>query len=414
MASGLTRKASLFFSYVKETLNMNRIPLLISCLLLFLLACNAFTPTAVEPTAAPGLIVPAITTPTIQAAGTTTAVPTVTPFTLGTEPTVVPTFGGLYFARQPTLPGQTAFAAGTEEVFAIWQYANLTEGDLVERRWFKDGQVWLTREEAWQATVYGVSGTRVDVSVYDFEGSGLEPGHYALQLFINGQAQIRAEFDILPPGEAVITLSQSSETRIAQVWNGRRLMVVGRDGRERQLAQVEGEIVELNWLPDGRHLLFVELDRSEQIANSSIGLKHALWQVDADTGAVTQLGSFAEDLHGMKIAPDGRYVAFTTGTEYGDACFVDRHLRVMALSDRYQRLGLYERADFAGAPSSTIHWIYLDWENKTSWDNHKTLRVAFAVTCLEPSQATPAELRLPGYYLLDMETFTAVRTGDLP
>lgn len=392
---------------------MKRIPVLISCLILFLLACNAFTPTAVQPTA-PGLTIPAIVTPTIQAVGTTTAVATVTPFTPVTDRMAVPAFSGLYFASQPTLPGQTAFAAGTEEVFAIWQYTNLADGDLVERRWFKDGQVWLTREETWQATVYGVSGTRVDVSVYDFEGSGLEPGHYALQLFINGQSQITAEFDILLPGEAVITLSQSSETRIAQVWNSHRLIVVGKDGRERQLAQVKGEIVELNWLPDGRHLLFVELDRSGQLANSSIGLKHALWQVDADTAVVTQLGSFAEDLHGMRIAPDGRYVAFTTGTEYGDACFVDRHLHIMALDDSYQRLRLYERSDFAGAPISTVHWIYLDWENKTSWDNHKTLRVAFAVTCLEPSQATPAELLLPGYYLLDMETFTAVRTGDLP
>ena len=220
-----------------------------------------------------------------------------------------PRFQALHFAHQATDTPRSTFAAGTEQIFAIWQYRDLRPADVMQRTWFKDGQVWLEREERWDSATYGAEGTISSVSIYDFE-DGLDPGDYLLQLKINGQIQQEASFDILPPVETeIVTLALSSETRIAKVLDGRRLVVEDVDGNRRELAMVTEEIVDLRWFSDGRHLLYVEVDRSEQVGSSNIGVKHAMWLVDVDTVALSQLSTFEENLHDPLIPFASGFIA---------------------------------------------------------------------------------------------------------
>ena len=64
----------------------------------------------------------------------------------------------------------------------------------MRRVWTKNGVEWLVRESAWEVGNYGSTGTIRDVSVFDFEGSRLEPGSYQLTLYLNGIRQAQAAF----------------------------------------------------------------------------------------------------------------------------------------------------------------------------------------------------------------------------
>jgi hypothetical protein len=108
-------------------------------------------------------------------------------------------FSTLYFAAVPEAAPQQIFPAGTEEIFAVWDYKNMQAGDRIRRIWFRDEQIWLTREENWNWDKYGSTGTVQDISVYDNEGSGLEPARYHLQLYINDILQQEASFTVLSP-----------------------------------------------------------------------------------------------------------------------------------------------------------------------------------------------------------------------
>jgi hypothetical protein len=369
------------------------------------------SPTATLPEATPS---PDVTLPSSTIAPTgTTASPSARP-PAPVTPQLQPRFQGLYFFDQATGTARTTFPAGTEQIFASWQYENMGPNDMVQRTWFKDNELWLERTEQWNSATYGAAGTMSTVSVYDFE-DGLDPGDYVLQLWVNGQIQQEAAFEILSPGETgAVTLALSSETRLAKVLDGRTLVVEDMDGgNRRELAVVNQEIVDLRWFSDGRHLLYVEVDRSEQVHDSSIGVKFAMWLVEVDTPALSQLSSFEENLHDPIIPFGGGYIALFKGTNYGDACFVDRQLQIMELDESFQRIALYGRADFAGAPISDAYWVYP--KGKLTWiDNASQLRVPFEVTCADFGNPDDEGLQLRGEYVLYLDSLTAERVADLP
>jgi hypothetical protein len=108
-------------------------------------------------------------------------------------------FSDLRFALTPDGAAQREFAPGTEEVYAVWEYTGMSPTDSIRRIWFRDDQIWLTREEGWNWSEYGSEGTMRDISVYDNEGSGLPPATYRLQLYINDDLQQEAMFVVLAP-----------------------------------------------------------------------------------------------------------------------------------------------------------------------------------------------------------------------
>lgn len=68
------------------------------------------------------------------------------------------TFSNLRFALTPDTPAAATFPAGTEEIYALWEYRNMRDSDRVRRIWFRDEAIWHVREEAW-GTERGREGT---------------------------------------------------------------------------------------------------------------------------------------------------------------------------------------------------------------------------------------------------------------
>lgn len=103
-------------------------------------------------------------------------------------------FRGLRFSLTAEGMAQGEFPAGTEEVYALWEYAGMSPADNIRRIWFRDDEIWLTREEGWNWGEYGSEGTMRDISVYDNEGSGLPPATYRLQLYVNDELHAEESF----------------------------------------------------------------------------------------------------------------------------------------------------------------------------------------------------------------------------
>lgn len=187
-------------------------------LLLLLVSCDnskrevvdpAVTPTTVHgvlPTIVREVVtpLPLMATATVNAV-VPTAVPTTTKIvpvaTRLEEATDVPSsgFSGLRFALADDGAAQSTFPAGTDEIFALWEYEGMSPSDNIRRIWFRDGQIWLTREEGWNWGKYGSEGTMRDISVYDDEGSGLASAMYRLQLYVNDELHEEGTFVVLAP-----------------------------------------------------------------------------------------------------------------------------------------------------------------------------------------------------------------------
>jgi hypothetical protein len=108
-------------------------------------------------------------------------------------------FSNLRFALTDDGAAQSVFPGGTDEVYALWDYTGMSPADNIRRIWFRDDEIWLTREEGWEWGEYGGEGTMRDISVYDNEGSGLAAATYRLQLYVNDELQQEATFVVLAP-----------------------------------------------------------------------------------------------------------------------------------------------------------------------------------------------------------------------
>ena len=114
-------------------------------------------------------------------------------------PAAADSFCCLIFASGPYGQATNTFPAGTEIVYAIWEYQGIRPGDRIRRLWLRDGLIWLPRDEKWDWDKYGESGTVRDLSIFDFEGEGLQPATYRLQLYLNDELLQEESFVILPP-----------------------------------------------------------------------------------------------------------------------------------------------------------------------------------------------------------------------
>ncbi len=380
--------------------------------LLVLVACGQIE-VGVEGTATAVLPPPILATPTLAiqsdyTVATATAVPllTSTPQQI-INPNEPFRFTNLRFAANNQV--QDKFAAGTEEVFAWWDYQDMDANAIVKRVWQLNGQEWLVREEPWDVAKYGAVGTVTDISIFDFEGSGLTPGVYSLALYLDGVLQVQRSFTVMLPETAVSYPDPTGNKHVA-VWGG--LLFRQLDSNDLQFLAQGQEISEVVWSPDSSLLFYVEVDRSQQVGDNTLGIQHALWSLDVTgTGNPIQLGSFTDDLHSPQISPNGRFVALLKGTGYGDACFVDTILHIMEVDAAGQKTALYTLADFLGAPRSDTYWIY---PTAIQWNADNRLIVHLDMFCYDATTAPPADALLRGVYRLDMDTHQATRLSDLP
>ncbi len=378
-----------------------RVLIILLTLALAALACSlpravpmvSGTPPMAFPTATPGLV------------------PTTPVQTPGSGPGAEPSFGPVVlFSTMPD--AQTArriFPAGTEEVFAMWEYHNMREGLSVRREWYLDGALWLEREEPWDFARYGADGMVTDVSVYD-RIEGLAPGQYELYLYIDGVPQYNEEIGQISftiDAQYVVSPATSPDgARTALVQGGGRLFIEEGGARRELISTVQ--IHSLAWFPDSRHLIYTEADTSE-VQFGTVGIKYTLWVIDVETGEQHALNAGEAAYHYPAVSPDGRYVAMYAGSGYGDACGVDLDLAFIRLDDDRQAVEVIRTDDFAGLPpaqtGSRYPFAQDDLPAPGVWRGPAQFEMGFAWACADPDPA--------GVYLLDLAARSAQRTGDL-
>src|SRR5690349_9737377 len=76
-----------------------------------------------------------------------------------------PRFSDLTFNTSSDGMGRTYFPSGTTQIFARWNFQNIPAGSRLRRQWFRNGMLFIEKEEAW---TWGVSGRLTNISIYDF------------------------------------------------------------------------------------------------------------------------------------------------------------------------------------------------------------------------------------------------------
>lgn len=301
------------------------------------------------------------------------------------------------------------FPARVRQIHARWDYANMRDGLMIRREWYKDGVPWFQREQPWDFARYGANGTIRDISIYDFD-AGLEPGNYELRLHIDGQPQSKldTENSFVIDKDWSLEIASPNGRLTALTADPQKLMIREADGTKWELLAAH-EISSLVWFPDSRHIAYTDTDRSQAIACSSIGIRHTLWIVDAATGKQHQIGTVGENLHNPLVSPDGHYIAARTGSGWGDACFVDLDLVFIELDGNLQQVRALNPKDFTGFPAEPpdADGEMMYPKGIGTWQDNTHFETGFSWTCSRVPN-------LGGIYLFDLAGGLADRTGDLP
>lgn len=121
---------------------------------------------------------------------------TAAPFLPTRNPVPTPAIFQLTFSESADGSNPANSFTAPNEVFAIWEYYHLFDGYRLQRDWYLNDELFISREEIWDEATYGQNGTRNDVSIFDFE-TGLQPGNYRLEITVNDQLVASNRFTIL-------------------------------------------------------------------------------------------------------------------------------------------------------------------------------------------------------------------------
>lgn len=359
-----------------------------------------------------------------------------TPIATALSPTVVPSSTATFVpartdpffmnARTSSSPDDlnqhSSFAAGTREVYAIWDYQNMREGLVVRREWYWNDQLWLMREEPWDFKKYGANGTIRDISIYDNE-TGLNTGTYQLRLYINNVLQPIGS-DIYSPLYPWITFSvgldgltsaaASPDSQWAvEIYNEKRIVLKNSSTDVSTEIYTGREIAYMSWFGDSQHFLFVDRDRSVQKPDSNIVAHDDLWLVEVPGGATHLI--YRSDIPfagyaGPMPSLDGRYIASLQGSGYGDACIVDKSLIFFELAGDFRGATPIKQQDFSGLPAFNEGWVYP--MDDGGWQDGNVYRVTLDGTC----NADKSKLGLFLFHVPDRTAAQAsavARAGDL-
>jgi hypothetical protein len=333
-----------------------------------------------------------------------TPVPYPSPRVTGTPSSQSPSFTGLYFTFMPeAMEYPLVFPCGTRKVYAVWQYSNMREGMMIRREWYYNGALWLVREEPWDFQKYGESGEVINVFVYDYD-NGLEPGSYNLNLYIDG-ILVEAGLGFRVLGWVVDPLPSPNGSRIAFVERPGTLIVQDANGKRHVLLETD-EIAGLAWFPDGKHLVYTDVDRSQQVnPPNSMGLQFELWVMNVKTKERHRLSTAEERLWKPVVSPDGRYIAAIAGTGWGDACLYDKGLVFLSLDQALQRVAKYGAEGFYGIVTGDSRDIWSIYPGNGAWIDNSSYQAELYQHCLPEFE--------DGIYILDLSTLKATRISDI-
>lgn len=398
--------------------------------LILLCACGSPTPPPIVsplptitevPTLTPSALIVVTAYPTLHATQAPTAIrlqPTATSIPIATPTMPAPKFSSdIYFSANEPNQSEVSevFPRGTQQIFAMWDYSNMVEGSVIRRDWYHDGELWLRREEPWDLDRWGTDGTVRDISVYDFE-SGLEPGLYRLELYIDGKAQFSDDiyddqiwFQIAEEPSFTFHTSPDGTYTVSVIPPG-KLMIESLNGQRDELVKTD-EISSVAWFPDSQHLLYGSRDRRNQERGGPwFGVQHELWVIDILTGKQHLIGTSDENLHTPVISPNGHYVAALMGTGFADACHGGHGLWVIELDEKFNKKTLHEIADFSWSAINLEGWaMYLTSTPDISipgiWQTDTQLTVGLDWMCTFPNPR--------GIYRFDITTLAVEKISEL-
>lgn len=112
---------------------------------------------------------------------------------IGGRPQALPTFSNLVFSLSEAPGGgprepAVLFPAGTELLYAFFDYANLSPGTSWTSTWWAGSEVALSEDEPWDSAAEGTY--VIELSIRD----GLEPGAYRLDLYIDDRLAATSNF----------------------------------------------------------------------------------------------------------------------------------------------------------------------------------------------------------------------------
>lgn len=202
---------------------------IVLCLVPILAACN-LTPTQEEE---PAVTIPVLvggdndptSTPTqgvliVTATPQATSSPTPTQFSQGNSGTgnsgsngnsgVSPAFSDLSFSTTAAGNNLAVFSAGTQEIYARWNYSNVPVGTTMRREWYRNGQLFTTRDETWSNN-WGTTGRLTHIKLFDYD-EGISSGNYSVIIKLPSYGiQISGQFSVLDgaPTFDALTFSES-------------------------------------------------------------------------------------------------------------------------------------------------------------------------------------------------------------
>jgi hypothetical protein len=93
-------------------------------------------------------------------------------------------FSNLTFSTAGDGPAMASFPAGTQVVYARFDFSGIQPGGTLQRVWTLNGQPYLNRSEVWNPN-WGSNGRLTHISIYDYNGM-LPSGTYAVSIFLVG------------------------------------------------------------------------------------------------------------------------------------------------------------------------------------------------------------------------------------
>jgi len=110
-------------------------------------------------------------------------------------------FGAIQFAAGATNEGApigaaSEFDAGTTEVYAVFPFMNMRDGQTWSREWLYEDEVLVRKDVTWDEGPEGLT------YFYFSDESGLDAGRYALNLYIGDQLARSASFEVI--GKTVV------------------------------------------------------------------------------------------------------------------------------------------------------------------------------------------------------------------
>ena len=356
--------------------------------------------------AAPTLETPTLTE--LAPSTTPTLTPTIeprssTPTTSATQPQ----FFGAQFTLDPsTSIYQTIFPAKTQKIYAVWEYRNMRAGLKVRRDWYHNDTLWISREERWDFSRYGAEGTMRDISVYDLV-AGLSPGRYRFELYIDALPQpifggLSWPTFTITEGEVNVRESSPTGSWIALVHDLRILSIMDSKGNMQEMYRGV-EITNLSWLPDDKHLIFVDRDRSKENP-VGMGILDDIWVVNVETGQSTLLFEDNDELMRPFVvsaaSASGYYAASVEGSGFFDACFVDMKVVIFEINPGINVNSRVVQEDFAGLPGGQDMDVYPSGQGE--WLSSGRFKIPLDFTCT-------MDATLKGSYIFDMGSLSVAK-----